>query len=233
MDVSPVIVLIINKAENIIFSGSNFGSVVIYNNKKNIWKKKYQINDHFNMPITSIFFCENLNLWGSASYDGYVNIYTFPTNKKISSIKVDQNGFYADFLFIISSPLPSFVIHCQNNNCFYTYSLIGKLICKEKENESEIFSPLIIKESNFGEILMYGNDKGEIRMRYLPSLKLFLNKEIDETDMNIDCLEVSQNGRYCTVWNNENNLFYVLYDPSLLSENEQLLIIHLANDLDE
>ena len=80
---------------------------------------------------------------------------------------------------------------------------------------------------------MYGNDKGEIRMRELPSLKLFLNKGIDDNEMNIDCLEVSQNGRYCTVWNNENNLFYVLYDPSLLSENEQLLIIHLANDLDE
>ena len=233
MDSSPVIVLIINKAEDVIFAGSNLGSVVIYNNKKNIWKKKCQINDHLNMPITSIFLCENLNLWGSASYDGYVNIYTFPTNKKISSIKVDQNGFYADFLFIVSSPLPSFVIHCQNNNCFYTYSLIGKLICQEKENESEIFSPLIIKESNFGEILMYGNDKGEIRMRELPSLKLFLNKGIDDNEMNIDCLEVSQNGRYCTVWNNENNLFYVLYDPSLLSENEQLLIIHLANDLDE
>ena len=57
-----------------------------------------------------------------------MNIYTFPTNKTISSIKVESNGSYADFLFIISSPLPSFVIHCKNNSCFYTYSLIGKLI---------------------------------------------------------------------------------------------------------
>ena len=35
------------------------------------------------MPITSIFFNDNLNIWGSASFDGYVNIYTFPTKKKI------------------------------------------------------------------------------------------------------------------------------------------------------
>ena len=70
-------------------------------------------------------------------------------------------------------------------------------------------------------------------MRYLPSLKLFLNKEIDINYMNIDCLEVSQNGRYCTVWNNENNIFYVLYDPSLISESEQLMLIQMVFDLDE
>ena len=144
---------------------------------------------------------------------------------------MDGNYLYANYLFIISSPLPCFIIHCKNYN-FYTYSLIGEFIFKEND-ESEIFSPLIIKESNFGEILMYGNEKGELKMRYLPSLKLFLNKEIDINYMNIDCLEVSQNGRYCTVWNNENNIFYVLYDPSLISESEQLMLIQMVFDLDE
>ena len=233
MDTSPVIVLIISKNENTIFSGSMLGSVVIYSNKKTEWKKKCQINDHLNMPITSIYFNDNLNLWGSASYDGYVNIYTFPTNKKISSIKVESNDSYADYLFIISSPLPSFVIHCKNNSCFYTYSLIGKLIFQEYEINSDIFSAIIIKESNFGEILMYGNDKGELKMRYLPSLKLFLDKEIDNNYMKIDCLEVSQNGIYCIVWNNEYNIFYVLYDSSQMTENEQLILFRIGIDLDE
>ena len=242
MDMSPILVLIISKNENFIFSGSNLGSVVVYNNKKNMWKKKSQINDHLNMPITSLFFNDNLNIWGSTSYDGYVNIYTFPSNKKITSIKVDSNGVYADYLFIISSPLPSLVIHCKNNLCFYSYSLIGKLICKDYENNSEILSPLIITESNFGEILMYGNDKGKISMRYLPSLNLFVNQTItiDKNKdylmndlISVDCLEVSQNGRYCSAWNNKNGIFYVLYDPSLISENEELMILHLANDLDE
>ena len=46
---------------NFILSGSIQGTVVIYNNKKNLWKKKSQINDHLNMPITSLFFNDNLN----------------------------------------------------------------------------------------------------------------------------------------------------------------------------
>ena len=38
-------------------------------------EKKYQINDHLNMPIASIYFNDILNLWGSASYDGYEYLY--------------------------------------------------------------------------------------------------------------------------------------------------------------
>ena len=213
MDINLVIVLIINKNEKNIFSGSMLGSVVIYSNKKNM-EKKYQINDHLNMPITSIYFNDNLNLWGSASYDGFVNIYTFPTNKKISSIKVESNCSYFDFLSIITSPLPSFVIHCNNNSCFYTYSWIGKIIVQEFEINSDILSEIIIRESNFGGILMYGNNKGELKIRYLPSLKLFLDKEIDNNYMKIDCIEESKNRIYCIVWNNKSNIFYILYDSS-------------------
>ena len=237
MDKSPVVSLIINKNEKTILSGSMLGSVVIYSNKKDSWKKKSQINDHLNMPITSLYFNDNLNLWGSACYDGYVNLYTFPSNKKICSIKV-ENNLYADYIFIISAPLPCFVIHCKNNFCFYTFSLIGKLIFKSYENNSEILSPLIIRESNFGEVLIYANDIGKICMRFLPSLNLFLNQEINDEQiyqnhLNFDLIEVSQNGNYCIAWNNEYNKFYIFYDQSLISENEELLILHLANDLDE
>ena len=40
MDTSLVLVLIINKDESTIFSGSQLGSIVIYCNKKETWKKK-------------------------------------------------------------------------------------------------------------------------------------------------------------------------------------------------
>ena len=235
MDNSQVNNLIINKSENFILSGSIQGTIVIYNNKKNLWKKKSQINDHLNMPITSLFFNDNLNIWGSAACDGYVNLYTFPTNRKICSIKVESEGLFADFLFIISSPLPSFTIHCKNNFCFYSYSLIGKPICKEYEMDSEIYSPLIIEESNFGEILIYGDNKGKINMRYLPSLCLFFDKGISKNMdyFNVDNLEVSENGKYCIAWNNDNDAFYVIYDNSNMSETEELMILHLANDFDD
>ena len=231
MDKSPIVSLIINKNEKVIISGSYYGSVTIY--KKKTWKKKYQINDHMNKPITSLFFNDNLNIWGSSGLDGYVNIYTYPTNKKITSIKMDNNALYADYLFIISSPLPSFIIFCKNNSCFYCYSLIGELISKEyEENEnSDITSPVIFQDSSFGENLLYGNNNGSVSIRFLPSLNLLSSMEINWS--NIDCVEVSDNGRYCAAWSNEEEEFYIVFDPSLISENEELMILHLANDLDE
>jgi hypothetical protein len=189
MDLSPIVALIIDNNEEYIFAGSILGSVTIYRNKKEQWKKKWQINDHLNMSITSLFYNDNLNIWGSSSYDGFVNIYTFPSNKKISSIKVENDCLYADNIFISSSPLPSIILYCQKNKFFYTYSVIGKLIFKESENNPEIFSPLIIKASNFGEILVYCVSKGKINWRYLPSLNLFLSKKIDlHFDLNFDIL---------------------------------------------
>lgn len=50
---------------------------------------------------------------------------------------------------------------------------------------------------------------------------------------NVDNLEVSQNGKYCIAWNNDNDVFYVIYDNSNMSETEELMILHLANDFDD
>ena len=237
MDSSPIIVLIITKDEKYIFAGSMLGSIVIYKNNETSWKKKYQINDHYNAPITSLYHNDILNLWGSSGYDGYINLYTFPSNKKISSIKLDEDSIIADYIFISSSPLPCFIVYCKNNYTFYTYSLIGNLICKICEIDSEIFSPKIIRESNFGEVLIYGNDKGQINMRFLPSLDLFLSRGINGGDnysyLNIDLIDISNNGWYCIAWNNDNNIFYAMNDPSHISEKEELMIFHLVNDLDE
>ena len=237
MDSSPVIVLFITKDEKHILSGSLFGSVVIYKNEINSWKKKCQINDHFNIPITSIYHNDILNLWGSAGYDGYINIYTFPSNKKISSIKIEESAQSADYIFISASPLACFIVYSSHNFSFYTYSLIGQLINKVVENETYIYSPIILKESNFGEILIYGNDKGQINMRYLPSLDLFLNRNINTNEeydyISLDLIDISHNGWYLIGWNNDNSIFSAMYDSSHISEKEELLIMHLVNDLDE
>jgi len=236
-DTSPVIVLLITKDEKYIFSGSMFGNIVVYKNLTNTWKKKYQINDHLNIPITSIYHNDILNIWGSAGYDGYVNIYTFPSNKKISSIKVEKSACSADYIFISSSPLACFIIYSGHNFTFYTYSLIGNLICKVSEVDNFIYSPKILKESNFGEVLIYGNDKGQINMRFLPSLDLFLKRGIDENEgynyISLDLVDVSKKGWYLITWNNENGILYAIYDHTHISENEELMIIYLANGLDE
>ena len=150
---------------------------------------------------------------------------------------MEQSAQIADFIFISSSPLPCFIVYSYHNFSFYTYSLIGNLINKINENDSYIYSPLILRESNFGEILIYTNDKGQINMRYLPSLDLFLNRNIYEEEgyenIILDLIGVSNNGWYLIGWNNDNGIFSAIYDSSHMSEKEELEIMHLVNDLDE
>ena len=74
-------------------------------------------------------------------------------------------------------------------------------------------------------------------MRYLPSLDLFLNRNINTMEeydyISLDLIDVSNNGWYLIGWNNENSIFSAMYDSSHISEKEELMIMHLANDLDE
>ena len=211
IDFSPIISLIINNSEDVILAGTYVGSIIIYDI---FWNIENVINDHQCLPITSISFSDELLIWGSACMDGYIKIYTYPTNKSILSLKVDQSSLYADYLFITSSPLPSFVIYCRKNLYFYSYSLIGKLIEKDKEEYIDIKSPIILRDNYGNDKLLYGDDAGSINIRFLPDLEILQPFEINESSINI--INVSDNRKYCAGWSNEEEEIYIIFDPNLL-----------------
>ena len=208
VDYSPIVSLNINKSEDVIMGGTYLGTIIIYDNS---WNIKDIINDHQHLPITSLNFSDELQIWGSTCMDGLVKIYTYPTNKPILSLKVEQSSLYADYLMISSSPLPCIIFFCKKNLYFYAYSLLGKLIVKEKEEYINIKSPLIFKDNYGNDILLYGDDIGSINIRFLPSLELANPFEINENSINI--IEMSNNSRYCCGWSDEEEELYIIFDP--------------------
>ena len=211
IDYSPIISLIINNSEDVILAGTYLGSIIIYDIN---WNIKNILNDHQHLPITSISFNDDLFIWGSACMDGYIKIYTYPTNKSILSMKVEQSSLYADYLIISSSPLPSFVIYCRKNLFFYSYSLLGKLIEKDKEDYINIKSPIIFKDNYGNDKLLYGDDAGSLNIRFLPFLDLLAPFEINESSLNI--INISNNRKYCSGWSDEEEELYIIFDPSLI-----------------
>ena len=186
------------------------GSIIIYDIN---WNIKHILNDHQHLPITSIYFNDELFIWGSSCMDGYVKLYTYPTNKPILSMKVDQSS-YADYLLITSSPLPSFVIYSRKNLFFYSYSLLGKLIRKDKDDYIDINSPIISKDIYGNEKLFYGDDSGCLNIRLLPTLEPLSPFEINENSINI--IEISKNRKYCIGWSDEEEEIYIIFDPDLI-----------------
>jgi WD40 repeat protein len=168
-DKLPILSVASNKDEDFLFVGNSIGNVRLLKLDKDLNKSKLSqtITDHMS-AISHIDCNSELNLWASASIDGYINIYTFPLSKLVRSIKVPTNK--CDFVYLSSSPLPSIVAITEEKKIaeIFVYSINGKLLLRQKEQES-ISCPIIIKDLNKNDYLAYiMNDT--IIIRSIPTL---------------------------------------------------------------
>ena len=178
----PIISMTINKNEEYLFIGNTDGNVIIYKIKGEIEECEplYLISDQFS-PIIHLVCNEELNMWTSASIDGYINIYTLPLCKLIRSIKVPTNK--CNYAFLSAFPLPSIIVISEENeeekkSEIFVYSINGYLFMRQKE-QSLITSPQIIKDINSYDYLAYIS-KNNIIIRSLPNL--FMQVNIDDLE---------------------------------------------------
>ena len=133
----------------------------------NEFKSDKIITDHLS-AISHINCNSELNLWASASVDGYINLYTLPLSRLLRTLKVDTP--YCDYVFLTSSPLPSIVVIGEEKEAteIFVYSINGNFYSKQKE-EGIINCPIILKNLNSEEFLAYIlNDS--IIIRAIPTL---------------------------------------------------------------
>ena len=169
MDKSPVISVAVDKEDEFAFFGNEMGNIRIMKLNKEIKESKLDllITDHLS-PISDINCSSDLNLWISASIDGYINLYTLPLSKLIRSIKVDTP--YCDYVFLCASPLPSIVVIGEENKIseIFVYSINGELYLRQKEQDV-IQCPIINQDLNSHEYLAYIINESII-IRSIPTL---------------------------------------------------------------
>ena len=172
----PILNICINDDETYFIAGNSLGNIAVYNidlenDKIELYKKIYNQMS----PISDININNELNLFGSCTIDGFVNIYTLPLCKLIRSIKVPLIEKYngkCNYIFLSESSLPSIIIIIEDDkNCeIFSYSINGKMLNNLKEDKS-MNSILKIKDLNSFEYLAYYADS-QIFIRNLPSLSL-------------------------------------------------------------
>ena len=152
------------------FLGNMKGNVKVYkkDNQTKIWDPLYQICDQMN-EISYINCNNELNLWTSATIDGYINLYSLPLCKLFRSIKVPKS---CEYVFLSSSPIPSIIVisNDKNEREIFVYSINGFLVLRQKE-QGNISSPIIFNDLNSNEYLAYICNSN-IFIRNLPSLIL-------------------------------------------------------------
>ena len=174
----PILSIEIDKEENYLFLGNSIGNVCIYHIEQDI--SKWELINFKSEHISQISHinCNNeLNIWSSATIDGYINIYTLPTCKLTRTLKVSTNK--CTYAFLSSSPLPSIIIinDEENNSELLVYTINGNFMFKQQEY-IHMTNPFIVKDIYSFEYLAFvGSDS--IIIRKLPNLDI---------QVNIDCL---------------------------------------------
>ena len=163
--------------EKYLFIGNNIGNISIMSiESPNIyeWESIHFLNDQLT-EITSIETNYQLNVWASSSIDGFINLYTLPSNKLTHSFKLDTNNS-CNNIFICDSPLPSILVICQDE--VYLYSINGHKIHYQKEY-SKIINPILVKDFIKNDYLVYITNGKEISIRDISDFNLISNIEIE------------------------------------------------------
>ena len=169
LDKSPVVAVEVDQDDEFAFFGNEMGNIRIMKLNKDFKESKMDltITDHLS-AISHINCNSELNLWVSASVDGYINLYTLPLSKLLRCLKVDTP--YCDYSFLSASPLPCIIVIGEEKNIseIFVYSINGELYLRQKE-EDIIKNPIILKDLNSNEYLAYIMNESII-IRAIPTL---------------------------------------------------------------
>mmetsp|Transcript_11172 Transcript_11172/g.9550 ORF Transcript_11172/g.9550 Transcript_11172/m.9550 type:complete len:269 (-) Transcript_11172:505-1311(-) len=162
--------LISDDKENFLISGTKSGECILWEISPELTKlsPKFHFFDHDNR-INHIFISKELKLFATASDDGKINIYNYVIGKLMRTIH-HPDKLPIKTVALTSSPLPSVLFFSDEDRSLYSYSINGRLLEQLVEESQHMMSPLILKDLNFNEVFVYGNEKGELYMRELPFL---------------------------------------------------------------
>ncbi|MCQ2820200.1 MAG: hypothetical protein MJ252_23285, partial [archaeon] len=166
------------------------------------------INNSLNINSIAVSF--DMNMFGTCSEDGYVNLYTFTTLKLFRSIYTKE--FNCDFIFISTCPLNCIVLVDQTENKMRVYSVNGEFLSEAEENSNQymIKSPKVAKDSNFSEYLIYLYGV-KIILRKLPYLEV--KQELTIPIRNAEMTDINEGEKtiYITNWNGDDVVYIKNY----------------------
>ena len=150
----------------IINNNDNMGILKVYKKGKLI----DEIADH-NNKIIDYFYNRRLNMFATASYDGFICVYILP-NKLISMIKHPDNSYF-DQVMISSNPFPSIIAFDKKKNNLISYSLSGiiikNIILKNDEKKDIKIEPIFnIYGGTFKDRINICYNKGNIHILSVP-----------------------------------------------------------------
>ena len=205
--------------EHFLLCGTKLGYVICFIVNNYILEIKYNLNSHSD-EITSISINNNLNMVATASMDGYIMLYVLPSfalvrsiliSQKMSETDISEDEFlYANNIFLSSSPLPCLVAFISSKKLFKIFTINGGYIGEigESEDTTKINDPIVFKNLDFQEFLIYGTDDGYVKIRSFPDMNL-INLVKPFEGQEIKTIAISPDTRYCFAWSHSNKIIMI------------------------
>jgi WD40 repeat protein len=217
----PIIVMEMTKDEKKLLCGTKTGHLICFSVDGLELEMKNNIFLH-NDEITSISINDNLNMFATSSLDGYINIHILPSFDLVRSIKLSEGKkhFYANNVFLSSSPLPCITAFISSKNIFRAFTINGELI---GDNEvifttKNIKCPIIFNDLYYQDYLIYGTDDGRIEVRKFPDMELINNQQIKE-NYDIVSMDITPDKKYCFAWSKDNKIV-IITDSNTVIDSE-------------
>ena len=121
-----------------------------------------------------------------------------------------------------STPLPSVIYFSNEDRTLYSYSINGRLLESINDDSIHIISPILIKDLNFSEILIY-----EIYLRELPFLNIRKKFLISHGSPVLSIL-LSQDRKFLLCGDGE---IAVLSDPNIFIGHEKPVSSNNGNNV--
>ena len=225
-NVSPITVMAMSKNEHFLLCGTKLGVILAFQVYDKNLELKQKIFSH-SEEITSISINDTLNMFATASKDGYIMIHIMPSLEVVRAIKVkvtnkkqdkNINNIYANNIFLSNTPIPVVTIFISQLKIFKSYSINGLEINEQEEEDYTKYIKCfcIYNNVDFQDFLIYGTDDGLVKIRKFPEMD-FINSINPFDGEPIETLTVSQDKRYCYVWGKENQIG-LIKDNNLIND---------------
>ena len=209
----------IDSGDEYVIFGTLLGTIILYEidtNNENVLTFKNFVKHH-EKKIIYINCSYNLNLIIDSCEDFYINVYTTPDLNLVNSIKTQE---IFDYVFLSSSPLPSFVIYSSKKSLFKCYNINSFSLGNEQEGlfrkNNELLFPLIYTDFNNIDYLIYIQEQ-KIIIRKFPFMNLFNEINISNFLSTPDYLFLCQHDRIIFIGGREKNevikIFQIINNP--------------------
>ena len=167
---STITAIYIDPQDNLGITGAKDGDVILWIIDSEYWQPRWHYIDHYE-EVTSVTICHQIHSFASCSTDGKCNIYSLRKGRLLRVISLPDNAPATMVTFSPATPA-KVILFSPQENFLYSFSVNGDNLHRSHERCFFVTSPVVVRDLECVEYLVYGTEVGDIVVRSTGNLEV-------------------------------------------------------------